>query len=295
MKYKVGDVVEVRADLKCGVEYHMMDHKESDSAVEEMLKLRGKNVTIAGYSANEYRIKEDDEEWHWTDEMFAGLAKNYKVRCTGYNQNYEKYFTIGKVYDVVNNTIKSDGGFVYKMFNAANVINWLSRWYKFERVSDDDKKIVITTDGKTTTAALYDVHGNVVKSAEAKRNPKDAFDFTVGAKLALERLTLTPHMESNTEHYCNIGEATNYKDVVGRPLCVGDTVELYDYNGKVRGEFPIVRNKAGGSLKTFVMSIETSCNERTGTTGRWKILKKRSFNDVKDGEVVGMIKYVKKG
>lgn len=223
------------------------------------------------------------------------MKNNYKVRCTGYNQNSEKYFTVGKVYDVVNNTIKSDSGFVYKMPDAANVINWLSRWYKFGRVSDDDKKIVITTDGKTTTAALYDVYGNAVKTAEAKCNPKDAFDFTVGAKLALERLTFTPHMESNTEHYGNIGEATNYKDVVGRPLCVGDTVELYSSSGKACGEYPIVRNEVRGSLKTFVMSIETSCDERTGTTGKWKILKKRSFDDVKDGEVVGMIKYVKKG
>lgn len=50
------------------------------------------------------------------------------------------------------------------------------------------QKIIITTDGKTTLARLYD--GNkVVKSAEAKCSQSDTFDFVVGAKLAFERLT----------------------------------------------------------------------------------------------------------
>lgn len=117
---------------------------------------------------------------------------NYKVRCTGYNQGNEKYFTIGKVYDVVNNTIKNDNGFVYESYNGRNIISWLSRWYKFERVSNGDKKIIITTDGKTTTAALYDAVGDVVKTAKAECNPCDTFDFIAGANLALERLLEKP-------------------------------------------------------------------------------------------------------
>ena len=50
-----------------------------------------------------------------------------------------------------------------------------------------DQKIVITTDGKETLARLYE--GNkVIKSATAKCNPEDTFDFKVGAKLAFDRL-----------------------------------------------------------------------------------------------------------
>lgn len=50
------------------------------------------------------------------------------------------------------------------------------------------EKIIITHDGKTTLARLYE--GNkVIKSAEAKCSPDDTFDFATGASLAFERLT----------------------------------------------------------------------------------------------------------
>jgi hypothetical protein len=49
------------------------------------------------------------------------------------------------------------------------------------------QKILITTDGKTTLARLYEGK-KVVQSAEAKCAPSDTFDFVVGAKLAFERL-----------------------------------------------------------------------------------------------------------
>ena len=48
-------------------------------------------------------------------------------------------------------------------------------------------KIVITSDGKTTLARLYD--GNrVIRRAEAKCSPKDTYDFATGANLAYDRL-----------------------------------------------------------------------------------------------------------
>lgn len=59
---------------------------------------------------------------------------------------------------------------------------------KYFDLIDDQKKIVITTDGKTTTAALFDGK-NKLKSAKAVCAPEDEFDFTTGAKIAFERLT----------------------------------------------------------------------------------------------------------
>ena len=51
-----------------------------------------------------------------------------------------------------------------------------------------DQKIVITTDGRTTTAKLY--HGKTVnKTATAKCSPDDRFDFVEGAKIAFDCLT----------------------------------------------------------------------------------------------------------
>lgn len=55
-----------------------------------------------------------------------------------------------------------------------------------ERAPVNDK-IVITTDGKTTTATKYDGK-TVVKTAVAKCSPDDKFDFLTGAKIAFDRL-----------------------------------------------------------------------------------------------------------
>ncbi len=52
----------------------------------------------------------------------------------------------------------------------------------------DSSKIVITTDGKTTTAKMYDGK-KLVKSAKTDCHPDDEFDFIIGASIALERLT----------------------------------------------------------------------------------------------------------
>lgn len=51
----------------------------------------------------------------------------------------------------------------------------------------EGRKIVVTVDGETTTARLY--NGKVLeKSAEVKCSPGDRFDFNVGAGLAIDRL-----------------------------------------------------------------------------------------------------------
>lgn len=59
-----------------------------------------------------------------------------------------------------------------------------------ERIEDKlkNQKIVITHDGKMTTAKFYDGK-QVIKAAKAKCSPSDEFDFNVGASIALARLT----------------------------------------------------------------------------------------------------------
>lgn len=128
MKYKIGDKVRVRDDLRLEEVYKMDNGTDYDSVVFEMLKLKGKEATILTYTdSNKYLISEDGGCWSWTDEMFSGLA--------------------------------------------------VSR-----------PKIVITTDGKTTTAKMYKGK-KLLKAAESSCSPEDTFDFAVGAKLALERVT----------------------------------------------------------------------------------------------------------
>jgi hypothetical protein len=52
---------------------------------------------------------------------------------------------------------------------------------------DQPTKIVITTDGKTTTAKMYR-DKSVVKVETTKCHPDDRFDFMVGARVAFDRL-----------------------------------------------------------------------------------------------------------
>lgn len=123
MKYKVGDRVRVRRDLKALKHYYSEDKKTCDVAVGEMLKMRGKIVTISEVlDIGKYKIKEFG--WSWTDEMFEDIH---------------------------------------------------------------NEKIVITTDGTTTTAKLYNGK-EVINSAEAKCSAEDEFDFERGAGIAISRL-----------------------------------------------------------------------------------------------------------
>lgn len=70
-KYKVGDKVKVRSDLKHLAKYGGV------GVLKQMCDLRGKTVTIknavtTGSGLNVYDI--DESYWYWTDEMFEGLV-----------------------------------------------------------------------------------------------------------------------------------------------------------------------------------------------------------------------------
>lgn len=72
LKYKAGDRVKIREDLKEG-EYYPMEFPVhgSNVATYQMEKLRGKVVTIERATKyNEYRIYGSNN--NWTDGMFEG-------------------------------------------------------------------------------------------------------------------------------------------------------------------------------------------------------------------------------
>lgn len=128
MKYKIGDKVRVISKPNENGFYYMSGGPDFNVMNSIMYTFMGKEVTISKYTkAGEYKIKEDNGEWNWTDEMFTGLTSSFP-------------------------------------------------------------KIVITTDGKTTTAKMFDGK-KLLKAAMSKCSPKDTFDFAIGAKIALERVT----------------------------------------------------------------------------------------------------------
>lgn len=75
-KYKAGDRVVVRDDLRPNISYRMEDSLISDGVVGIMFKFAGKTVTIDKYSElfHKYRIFECC--YNWTDEMFLGLESD---------------------------------------------------------------------------------------------------------------------------------------------------------------------------------------------------------------------------
>ena len=90
-----------------------------------------------------------------------------------------------------------------------------------------DKKIVITTDGKTTFARLYE-NKKIVKTAKAQCAPEDKFDFIAGAELAFERLTQNKLKKPTYYH----GKVVCVKVDKDAAYTVG---KIYEFkNGRVR-------------------------------------------------------------
>lgn len=78
-----------------------------------------------------------------------------------------------------------------------DICEWWVRDKYFDIDPSFNQKIVITTDGTTTTAKMY--HGKTVAAtATATCNPDDKFDFETGAKIAFHRLIgfVEPTLES---------------------------------------------------------------------------------------------------
>ena len=76
-KYELGQAVMVRPDLQDGgVQYYMFSgpgaNKTTECATWDMCKLAGEIVHISQHSGSLYRVKEDPNDWNWSDEMFTG-------------------------------------------------------------------------------------------------------------------------------------------------------------------------------------------------------------------------------
>ena len=103
--------------------------------------------------------------------------------------------------------------------------------------------------------------------------------------------TFVPYLEENIvgNKLGEIGKETKFVDVVGRKLCVGDVVELFDNNSESYGDRVVVEY----DNTQFVMGISIACDCKTGhISNDWKIIKKRSYKDVNNGEKIGGVKYI---
>ena len=93
MKYKIGDKVLVRPDLEEGKIYG------DEVVMSDMLFFRGKIVTIEQiYHPYCYRIKEDPDQWHWTDEMFS---EKEPEEIKSDLEEIKKYFDSNEIYNPI--------------------------------------------------------------------------------------------------------------------------------------------------------------------------------------------------
>ena len=135
MRYKVGDKVKVRSDLKENIRYG------GQIFVRDMAVHCGKNVEISKVHDDVYCIKESDREWFWTDEMFEGLAEDeltaeetIKIQAEMCRNTLCINCAIGKaIHD------SNCGCVEYRSKNPDKVVENLKQWKK-----DHEKKEVET-------------------------------------------------------------------------------------------------------------------------------------------------------
>lgn len=223
---------------------------------------------------------------------------NFKVKCVGYN-SYEKLFTIGKIYNVKNGNIVSDGGYKYNAWSSdgdafENLYRWFKFCYEFELVKTPPE-IHITVKGNETIAVYK--NGDEHKKAVAKCSPEDEFDFGIGAKLALERLGVLPtdpvvkdepmRLTDRGIDYGVVGTPTEYKDSLGNDLYVGDVVHLLSLSQlESYGLECVVETKS----KRFIMGISADC-EKGEINKDWRIVKMIDHSEMHRGKKVGVIEY----
>lgn len=150
-------------------------------------------------------------------------SKNYKVRCVGCKCK-EYYFTIGKVYDVVDGKITNDNGYTYSGW--ADVIEFLSSWYNFERVADDTLISRVIFNDPATIILWADGTKTV-----AKTHGDDAFDPEKGFAVACAKKLLGNGKAFRMELTKWIPIEDKRPNIGG--FKVGDRVECRGYLGTI--------------------------------------------------------------
>lgn len=99
----------------------------------------------------------------------------------------------------------------------------------FDQIDFDPREpsyqILIDCDGTTTTATMT-INGREVKTAIARRNPEDKFDWKKGAKLAFERLW---NSQKKTEKKPEVREVKRFANL-GEYIKIVDAESYYGEN-----------------------------------------------------------------
>lgn len=268
MNFKPGDRVQFKSWEEMEKEYGL--DKDGDitpcggeiSFVRSMRFLCGAFATVE--SINKYGIIElkdispdDKSKWEWDFSFSEFMLKPAKG---------EKKYRVGDKVQYNGSTYICDG--------------------EYSRKEDTDKyELHIMSDGKKTTA-VYKKNGEIVSRSEANLHPDDEFNFKTGAQIAFDRV-FQPEPEKKEPKklrlfdavgncYGTVGTPTKYKDAYGRPLFVGDIVEIE--NAFLSLQF-VCEDEDGA----FICGIKKSCNIELGVICGWTVRLATPFTEVKDG------------
>ena len=137
MKYKVGDKVRVRRDLRIRTHYGALIF------VSGMNYYKGRIVTISKVYSTYYCIEEDIGTWMWTEEMFDGLVGEELTAEEAIKIQDEMCSSMS---DCANCPInKEKGGYCCESFKEENpekVVEIIKQWKKDHEKKEIDTEIV---------------------------------------------------------------------------------------------------------------------------------------------------------
>lgn len=222
------------------------------------------------------------------DKIKANEKSNKRYCCTNLRNNFTGVVV----------AVNGNGTMEVKQKGRTTTWSSLDPDY-FDLVGESTPEIHITVKGNKTIAVYK--NGTETKTAVAKCSPEDTFDFGVGAKLALERLGVLPtdpvkeaeppklKLVNKYGDYGVCGTPTKLKDIRGEALFVGDVVELInDVRHKSLGYHAVVEN----DTKQFIMGICVDCTKDGRIDEHWRVIKNKSYSELKPGDKVRSIEYV---
>lgn len=148
-----------------------------------------------------------------------------------------------------------------ELFTEPIVFDDLNPQYFDLYTKNQPEKIVITTDGKTTTAKMYR-DKSVVKVETTKCHPDDRFNFMVGARIAFNRLVGTPTGEEKKET-----PKGTLNIQIGKKYKIKDYDKVRDHCSKTRHTWDEIQKAGAVTVKRWCGDGYYECD--TGYKGVW--------------------------
>jgi len=166
----------------------------------------GKKRTKIAIRGNKLYYRYDDDQLDDCIEAvpFSALCAELEKPATPYDGRGKH--TVGDLFEVVLGDAFNPGDIVRLIYDDKSEFPEFERvsdgkqqfyfWYKVKPITPAARKIVITADGRVTTARLI-VGKRTIKTATATCSPSDEFSFETGARLAFDRLVLCKEREES--------------------------------------------------------------------------------------------------